>query len=508
MISLSFIKKQMISVYLLIIYSIALLIQWHTLLNWDVSLLMHAADRLLSGGQYGIDFFDTDPPLILYLYSIPVIVAKVFSLSFVTTNYIYTFLVSVGMLALSRQLLSLFNDAYDNQSYLLLAIAAIFLFVPAMNFAQREHLMVMFILPYLLATALRLQQININRPLAILVGIFAGLGFAIKPQFFITFFIIELYYTYRERVSLKKIRLETITIILIVFIYLIAILAFNKTYLTLILPAISQYYYQGLKKIMWPLLVWTHPGLILSILPVCIYFLFFREKEKYPLESILALTVIGFAIVYLIQSTYWYYHVIPAFSFSLLLLFQLCYRYGKWALAYKQWSSFLFVFFAIVFTLYYPTSFIYHVNAQAVQSKHHGDIAELIEHLRPLPQDTSIYFFSGCLLPYPAIDYLKLKDLQLAQTYWFLPGIVLNSTSTVNYADAKNLLKNNSLLKHIFADVISKHPEVIVTDDRMNCNGIPFQFLNYFLNDTGFKKLFSHYYPIDRFETVTIYHQS
>ncbi len=52
-------------------------------LNYDVSWLMHASERLLAGGTYSRDFFETNPPLILYLYLPPVIFSKIFAFNLV-----------------------------------------------------------------------------------------------------------------------------------------------------------------------------------------------------------------------------------------------------------------------------------------------------------------------------------------------------------------------------------------------------------------------------------------
>jgi len=154
------------------LYLIAGWVQWHIFLNWDVSLLMHTADRLLQGGQYGIDFFDTDPPLILYLYAIPVLWAKWFSLPFNITNFLYTFIISIISLLLchySLRRIEISHPTMYSRSILLPAIAFAFLFPPAMDFAQREHLTVMLTLPYLLLIACRLCHCPLHRVMAFFI---------------------------------------------------------------------------------------------------------------------------------------------------------------------------------------------------------------------------------------------------------------------------------------------------------------------------------------------------
>lgn len=495
-----FIQKNIVLVMLSLMYLLAFIIQWHSLLNWDVSLLMHTAERFFQGGKYGSAFFDTDPPLILYIYFIPVLFARYLYLSLATANILFTFFISGTMLLLCYRMLSLLNKNYP-ATLLICAIAFTFLFIPAMNFAQREHIMLMLIMPYLLLTTARLYKINFNRYITFCIGLIAGCGFAIKPHFYLIFLIIEIYYcVMRGKLAL---RLESVTIIGFALLYLMSIVLFSPEYITIILPAINHYYYPGLAKIMWPLLVWTHPGLVLSLLPLGLYFI--CHHKTFHLENIFILATLGFIIVYLLQKTYWYYHLIPAFSLSFILLTQLCYRISK-PLWDQERKTITILSLTILCIVYFPGKYIYALNAEAMHARCKADVADLMHILPSLPKNTSIYFLSGCLLPYPAVDYLHLQDVQLAQTYWFLPGMVLKGkTQEVAYEKALDLIHKNILLQKIILDLLQKNPTIIVVDNRINCNGIAFQFIPFFSKDNTFKQFFSNYDSIAHFATIDIY---
>src|SRR3990167_10746289 len=95
-------QKKVQSIYFSLIivgiYFSAWMIQAHLLLNWDVSWLMLETGRLLRGGKYVTDFFEINPPLILYLYIPPVILNKIFSINIILALRLYIFFLTSGSL--------------------------------------------------------------------------------------------------------------------------------------------------------------------------------------------------------------------------------------------------------------------------------------------------------------------------------------------------------------------------------------------------------------------------
>src|SRR5688572_4558254 len=63
----------------------------------DNSILLHEAARLLQGGTYAGQFFETSPPMILYLYLPVVLLAKLLALPFYLIFRIYLFVITLGV---------------------------------------------------------------------------------------------------------------------------------------------------------------------------------------------------------------------------------------------------------------------------------------------------------------------------------------------------------------------------------------------------------------------------
>ncbi len=486
---------------LFLIYLAAFALQNHIFLNWDVSLLMHTTDRMLRGGQYGIDYFDPDPPMILYLYTLPVLFAKFFSLSYALASVLFTFALTVLSLFLCNYFFKRLEQECGpiyKRALLLPVLAAIFLFLPAMNFAQREHFLLILVFPYFLITALRLHGQKLNPWLARTVGLLAGLGFAIKPYFYISFVFLELYYWLQKGrlPQAKTIRNESWMIGTVAVVYLASVIYFYPTYLNIVLPTATQYYYSGLQFLMPPSLVWTNEFFLFSLIASGFYFFLLRKTVVRTFETVLVLAVLGFSLAYVLQKTNWYYHVLPAFSLACLLWAQSWYRY-------LLRDSLGMAGLLAVLALFFPLRAIYEVNELALISKENGPTSALIQHLKGFAPGKSLYFFSGCALPYPLVDYLNIQVKQLAQTYWFMPGIIVKEMKVKGRAQAD--LAEIPVLKKIINDFIEKKADVVVVDQRINCNGALFDYLAYFSQSTRFKAEFANYRYVDGYKTISIF---
>jgi len=202
---------------------LACLIQSHIFMERDVIYLTNAAHLLLNGGTYSHDFFETNPPMILFLYIPALFIAKLTALNLIDSIRLYFMLLTLISIGLCYHFLKkLFNEPIYIRS-LLTAIAFVLLILPSSQFGQREHLLMILVLPYLFVSMLRLQNKSIHWGLAILIGLLAGLGFSIKPHFLTTFMLIECYFLWTRRSLLGWIRIESslITVVLIAYLFCI-----------------------------------------------------------------------------------------------------------------------------------------------------------------------------------------------------------------------------------------------------------------------------------------------
>jgi hypothetical protein len=295
-------------------------LQTHILLNWDVSWLLHTSEKLLAGGTYANDFFELNPPLILYLYTPALFFSKIFSISIIAALRFYVFLLGSVSLFLCDGLIRKIFSAADRKlrDLFLVAIASTFFILPIEQFGQREHLLLLLALPYLLAIPYRLAGNKLNNGEAILIGLFAGLGFAIKPYFLTTLVLSEIYYLIKKRDAFAWSRTEVITIIAVFVVYLIVVFTLHRDYLFTVLPLAGRLYYVGVGQPLEKLA--SNPAVFTCYIAGLFHLWQYKNPAYASLRTVLFIALSGLLTSYFIQQTVWFSHLLPAFSVAVLLL--------------------------------------------------------------------------------------------------------------------------------------------------------------------------------------------
>ena len=302
------------------IYIAAWFIQEHLFINWDISHLLHATRLMLAGGTYSKDFFIPNPPMILFLYTPPILLSKFLGANIILPFRAYIFfLISISFLIcylLTKQIFSK-KDEFIAYTFLV-TLATIFLIVPIFQFGQRDCLLLVLLMPYLLAVTSRLQNNTININIAIMVGMLAGTGLAIKPQFLVIPFLIECYYIYYKRNLLAWIRTEICLIVALLSVYAAIIMIFYPDFVFVITPYVIRNYYSSISVSFGRLFL--NPIALFCWLPLPFYIALYRMNPYKILCSVLMLALTGFLISYYAQRTLFLYHVLPPFSLGILLL--------------------------------------------------------------------------------------------------------------------------------------------------------------------------------------------
>jgi len=160
----------------------ASLVQFPVILNADLGWLLTVNEKILEGRKLGIDLFESNPPLSVYMYMPAVILAR---LTGIAAEFIVIVLVILevagALFVIDRAGAAAKLDTREKNlstwsSAFLLAI------LPGTIFGQREHIAVVALTPFVAITALRWRGLDPGRA-AILAGIGAGLAMGIKPFF-------------------------------------------------------------------------------------------------------------------------------------------------------------------------------------------------------------------------------------------------------------------------------------------------------------------------------------
>ena len=154
--------------------------------NLDTANALYESKLILSGGKYFYDFFETSPPMFLYVFFPVVFVMRWFpALNFQYALFFYFLFLSLFSITLCRLL--------SSNRILILVITFALIITGVCYFGQREEISIALTLPYFFLLSNRLEKKAVNTYFSLLIGFLAGIGFATKPHFCIPFFLSEGY---------------------------------------------------------------------------------------------------------------------------------------------------------------------------------------------------------------------------------------------------------------------------------------------------------------------------
>lgn len=300
-------------------------------MNHDVAAILDFTQRWRGGEALYRDLIDMNPPLIFVLTWGPVRLAELLGASpirVLTASALALCGLSLGLIWRLRPGLTQGPIEARGLAFALPLI----LLAAGYDFAQREHLMLVAAMPYLMLSARRAEGLTTSSGLVIGVALLAAAGFALKPYFLALPALVELHLLWRRGWG-RSLR-DPVPWIMALFMlgYLAAIRLFFPDYLEISLP-LALAYYRPAGTLADVLLNERMTPALLLFLPVA-WFAF--RKGGGSLAPVLALAGLGALIGALVQQRAWTYHVLPIRLMGGLLLVLLLARWLDRALPAGQ----------------------------------------------------------------------------------------------------------------------------------------------------------------------------
>jgi len=474
--------------------------QLRSVLHHDPAWLIHGTEVFLGGGKLYRDVFELNPPLIFYLTVPPVWIAQQFGLFTIDVFVVYVFVLIATSLALAWALLR--HDHVVSWSFrqlFLLAAALTLVVMPSERFGQREHLMVILSLPYLLLLVLRSRLIAAGAILSAAIGTLAALGFALKPYFLLVPAATELYLVMRANTIRRCFRPETTTLAVVGLIYFASILVFTPDYLTVIVPFAAKVYDSGYNSTLFSVL--ARPESIL--MPVILLaHLVTRRRQPIPeLGDILSIAAVGFFAAYVMQMKVWSYHIYPLDA-ALYLLLASVFLQGLRSVAAPPPLRYLNAALAGLLAIMTASA-----GLQRVLYDFHTDFSfmnDMAPFVSRLPRGTFIYVFSaGVFNGFPMVNYDHLGWSSRFDTFWLLPGMIGQPTRSGRI--------DRFLRDAVVAD-LTTHPPLLVFVDaaarKYRFENSQFDYIAYFSSDPRFRQIWAGYREIARVQDFQIFIRS
>lgn len=455
----------------------------------DMGLYLQCGQLLLQGQKPYVDFFDTNPPLIMYLSTLP-------ALAKLTAGGDLVLWFQICMLGLTLFVTGLiaFMLFHSNLKRLFFPTVLSICLLSAMSmfdYGQREHIFFLLFLPYFFFSLLRRQD---NKPggkyfaiISITSGILAGVGFCLKPQFLLFLLFIEAWTAKNAGLSYGRfmLRPEILSCFFTGFCYAL--------YFLFLPPDIKTGFFGELMPMMLkgfsvfdadrPFFLeatWV-PLTIFSLLATV--FVSLKLKENWLALPLLLMLISSYVLI-LIQAKNWSYYGIPLLGFSLLSLFYVVMERKE------EKNSQLIRIVLMLGAMLYCAGQLYWLDKVAKGMDFR--FAPVVRKYAASGDKVLYLDVTSC----PWYAFAAHENIMPACRYlWLFPITITEYELSKNNERRRLLLEEREaqVIKNIMADAEKNKPPLIVCR-KNNAYKLPESFnLFLFLNEKGLEKLFEKY---------------
>jgi hypothetical protein len=453
----------------------------------DVSWQLWIAHQLNGGAQLYRDIVETNPPLWFWL-ALPV--DRLSSLIHVRSDHVLILIIGC-LAALSIAATDRLIGAMSPQRRTLWLVyaALVILAMPWSQAGQREQIALIGTLPYAALIAARRSGQSMPVWIAVLVGLGAAIGFALKHYFLLVPMLLELWLLTGQRKDWRPVRAETLALLTVGSAYAAAILTLNRDFLTLALPLIRLAYgVTGAPH----LLDLFQPAVIVGLATLASIGAHLRALRSEPsgVAAALCVAAIAFTIDYFVQAKGWAYHAVPLLGCSAIALATL--------LASGPKASRLMALTApalLCLPLAIPVQ-------QAMRETQPGP--DMLSAVNGLHAGDSV----GFIATDPALGWTVTlqRNFHYPSRYngfWMMRAVARNEGA--GGPDRRLTELGRQVVRETVDDFRCNPPRrIIVARPLPGAAGDSFDILPVFLRDPEFAALLSHYRPIER-TSVEVY---
>ena len=479
--------------------------------SWgDKVLTIFNAKMLFEGRELYKDIFTVQPPLIDYIYLLPVYLAAHLPIIPADKCLVLLTIFSILLSIYTSLQIIKFNPEFNNKKKqiefcLLLAFVLIF-FNQQFHFADREHLFFCLALPYFMRWLPSVSQSNIPIKIRVIIGVMAAIGFCIKPYFFIMFIFIQLSYFLLQRNLRILLSVENFIIYLFTSLYIASIWIFTPEYINIVLPMALETYSAASNKIM---------GIIFAAIDVLILAITLSEfrlryNSPYRRDIFYLLSICPAFLLYALVNNGWGY----TWNLLTLNIFILT-GFVLWEFQYLNKTTpkkqFLFGIRTCLFNFSVYTAFMamflstgtFWVSCKYTLQCPEGK--EFLQNLTKLNDNKPVKSFGAISTEFVLWEELNQSEGMKWETrfnqLWMIPKFLIS--------DAKFAEQHKWILEYVanaFAEDIEKRkPEIIFVDEEGHFYEIhkEIDFIAYFSIFPNFKKALDNYKYIAKINLCT-----
>jgi hypothetical protein len=208
-----------------------------TPMHTDIGWLYYATKQWLAGDELYSSIYEINPPMIFILMAPVTYIESITEFSSVVSLRIYFALLITSVTMINIHIMKhVLKNHTLTMVYIPSLLVATFI-MPYNGFSQRDHLAIIFILPYLLSRFYDLGTgIRLNKGIEIVIGIIAGVGICMKPYFLLFPLFCEIWCLLKVKRVSGLFSLKIMTMIFVVLVFYVILFLHWDDYIKNIIP--------------------------------------------------------------------------------------------------------------------------------------------------------------------------------------------------------------------------------------------------------------------------------
>ncbi|MFN4311881.1 MAG: hypothetical protein ACK4FK_14955 [Ferrovibrio sp.] len=481
-------------------------------INHDTAVLLYISKVWLEGGRLYVDAIDINTPLVFVIHLLPEAIAKVTGLPGTTVLVALLGLGIAASFVTCRMVLAASLDPAHATADALLPLLLLFLLIvyPNNMFAQREHMMLVLCMPYLLVASGRTDGETLSNRLKIVTGLMAGFGFAMKPYFLGIPLFVELYVA--SQLGLRRSLSDPApwAVFAICVAHALFAVIVTPEYFTVALPLARSFYSEVSEWSMLDLALSANLGPPTAILPLLGIAAFLAMRSN--LARIICLAGIGGLLSGYAQGKGWPYHALPGQAFTLLLAGVIIAHVMDHVVWPKRGDSRPAKLFAaaLMLLIFYQEGL--HSRPFFKQLEYQGSELQRLMHVvkQERRNDRILVLSPGIYPHFPLLNYLNMRMTMRFESMWMVQGAYADCEELAPlYNPPEKMSKAEAFVfRSVAEDFYKKKPSLLVVDNVPGiprCQGESFDYLEYFSRNPLFAKRFEDYEKALDLGRYTIY---
>lgn len=459
----------------------------------DVAWLLWVARQWLLGQELYIDLVEVNPPLIIWLSAVPVMLADLLGLTAKQVALPLIAACALGSAWTVARLLREVSPVFARQPPVFAAIACVLLVMPGVEFGQREHLLMIAVLPHLAVLIRMLEGLPVTRGMLLGSGVLAGLGCALKPRYLLGLALIELAgWLHRG----FRIRLAPVIALAAAGLYVASIVLFVPAFIERAIP-LALTLYGGTDTGLLQLA--QESWMLLLGLGVCALLAWRSERGSAAAGVMLVLTAFAAActVAMFMDGKNWFYHRIPALMTVTFALVFWCADLALRPGPATRWRMALVALAMVPLTLYaHNTSVrLYERVVLAVEPDQTTEVR--LERLIRREKVRSYMAFSEWIgLGFPVVNNTNVTWASRFDSMWALRGEIWRSRQDGTAPDEWPI-------RHwVVQDFMEGCPDLVVVDRRGEAINYPAMLSQ---ANAGFAAIWARYRQIAVVDGLQVY---